>query len=78
MKKTVWIVLITIIFMVIISAGCLGNENNPNTAKKEDLKEITIPIDYGNGVYYFGCTGKDFANSGFKLKVENKGWFVVY
>lgn len=57
MKKNVLLKLTFIALAVILSAAAC-NENLEIFTKKAKFPEC-----YGNGVYYFDCTGKEFAQS---------------
>lgn len=53
------IVILVLIFSLILVAGCstAGDKNYVGSG------QITVPIDYGNGVLYFSCEEAAFANS---------------
>lgn len=57
---------ISFLFILIISFALFSCEdtNDPTTPLTQPAPiEVITPINYGNGVYYFGCTGKYFAAS---------------
>ena len=56
-KLIIAIILITVVFFI---AGCSIAQNPENVGK---TNEIIMPIDYGNGVYYFSCRAAKFGNS---------------
>jgi hypothetical protein len=58
MKKLFAIVL----FCALCFVGCRCN-SAAGAPNESDFASVTEPVSYNNGVYYFDCTGKDFAVS---------------
>lgn len=74
MKK--YLILITVIFLMY---GCdndpargpvMSETKSPEPISSVSTNEMESPIDYGNGVYYFPCTGRVFAIALSKFKTD--------
>jgi hypothetical protein len=56
MKKIIFL-----LFVVILTASC--NETSNNQSNDLNVAELINPVYYDNGVYYFDCSDKKFAES---------------
>jgi hypothetical protein len=60
MKK---IAIFCFLIICLVFTSCQFDKNNRTWNGPRGGTEIVLPAYYGNGVYYFGCTGVQFAMS---------------